>query len=189
MNKKLKNMTDEQLFALIKGNKKTARDAFEELYDRYSAKLFTYCLKALGNEELAQDIFQEVFVKIFESTKEDREMTNFAGFIIRITRNLCINEKRRKVHSMVPLEEFHMPAYEQTGDRREMNDLLDMALEALPDEYREVIILKEFLDLSYKEIAEILGENLPVVRIRIYRAKNKIRDILSPYLEDLQNLL
>ncbi|MFW5701409.1 MAG: RNA polymerase sigma factor [Bacteroidota bacterium] len=182
-------MTDELLFAEIQANGKNASAAFEELYDRYAAKLYTYCLKALGNEELARDIFQEVFAKIHESTKDDREMTNFSGFIIRITRNLCINEKRRKVHSMISLEDFHMPAYEESSDQQEMKELLEMALESLPEEYREVIILKEFLDLSYKEIAEILDENLPVVRIRIYRAKNKIRDILSPYLDELKNLL
>ncbi len=74
------------------------------------------------------------------------------------------------------------PSYESA----ELAHLLEAAMDALPDDYREALVLKEHLGLSYNEIADILGTTMPVVRTRIYRAKGKLKDILAPYLEDLQ---
>lgn len=178
-------MNDEELYDLFYEKKSIAYNAFNELYDRYSTNIYTYCLKIMGAEEIAQDIFQETFTRFYESASKKRKMTNVAGFLIKIARNLCLNEKIRKYNDKVPLEEFRLPSYDQPYEKKEMNSILEMAIDSLPEKYKEVIILKEFLDMTYKEIAKTLDTTLPIVRIRIYRAKNKIREFMTPYIEDL----
>ena len=81
-------------------------------------------------------------------------------------------------------EEFSYQSHSENPDLKERAELLEMAIESLPEKYREVIVLKEFLGFSYQEIADLLGVTLPSVRINIYRAKQKIKEILTPYLED-----
>lgn len=184
MSKILENKTDNELYEMLHQGGKPGRDAFDVLYARYSSKIFTYCKKILNNSDTAEDIFQETFVRFFESAKVERKMTNVAGFLIRIARNLCLNEKAKKYNDKVPLEDFQMPYLDNSYEKKELNDILNTALEALPEKFREVLILKEFMDLSYNEIAEALNTTLPVIRIRIYRARNKLREILQPYFEE-----
>lgn len=184
MAENLKHKTDEELYYLLYEDKQTAKRAFDEIYSRYSAKVYTYCRKVLNNAPAADDIFQDTFEKFLESTNVDRNMTNVAGFLIKIARNLCLNEKDKKYNEMLAIEDFQLPIYDKSFEKKEMNEILNIALDALPEKYREVLILKEFLDFSYQEIADALGSTLPVVRIRIYRAKTKLREILAPYFEE-----
>ncbi len=170
---------------MIKEGKLKARQAFEEIYSRYSTKIFTYCNRILFDKELAEDVFQETFLRFYETAEKNREMSNVSAFLFKIARNLCINEKQRKHHSFITFEELIYPTKDQNFERKEKEELMQMALDALPKKFREVLVLKEYLGFSYKEISEILETTLPSVRIRIYRAKQRIREILTPYLEDL----
>lgn len=187
MAESMKHITDEELYTLLRGKNKTVRLAFEELYSRYSTKIFTYCRKVLGDDQLAEDIFQETFMKLFESVEHDREMENFNGFLIKICRNLCLNEKTRKKYEHVFLDEMKLPDSLINQENVELKHLLEKAIDSLPDEFREPIILKEYFGMTYKEIAEITNTNLALVRTRIWRAKSKLRELMSPYKEDYQN--
>lgn len=182
----LGNISDEELYGMLSSDRNEARKGFDELYKRYSSKVFTYCKKVMGDTELAEDIFQETFTKFFESASKTKIMTNVSGYLIKIARNLCLNEKSRRQNKTVPIDERDFKYYENTLENKEMSRILDEALKQLPDQYREVLILKEFMDLSYNEIAAVLDTTLPVIRIRIYRAKNKLREIMYPYIRDLQ---
>lgn len=182
-------ISDEELFALLANGKKSiAKSAFEELYSRYSIILYNYCKKILSNENSTSDIFQETFLKVIEASKDGKVMTNFAGYIITIARNLCLNEKDNIRNTMVYVEDFNLSAI-PTRDDKELNEIIGIALENLAFEYRECLILKEFLNLSYSQIAELLDISLPVVRIRIHRAKDKLKSILSPYSKEINFLL
>lgn len=180
----IKMLSDEQLYDFLSGNKKSAKMAFDELYNRFSTKIFTYCNRILFDRELAEDVFQETFLRFLESAKKERDMTNVSAFIFRIARNLCINEKARKHHGFLSFEELIYPVSDQSYETKERVDLLETALQTLPQKYREVIVLKEFLGMSYQDIAEVLDSTLPSIRIRIYRAKQKLRDLLAPYIEE-----
>jgi len=189
MSKSLKNNTDEELFDLMKSNKNTSRLAFDELYDRYSSKIYSYCRKIMNNSPVADDIYQETFTKFFETAQKGKEMTNVAGYIIRIARNLCLNEKAKKHNDKVALEDYILPSYDKSYGTKQLLDLLDSAIEELPEQYKESLVMKEYMDMSYQEIADNLGITLPIVRIRIYRAKNKLRKVLAPYLNELEKIL
>jgi len=188
MSGKFSNKTDEEIFFYIKSKDKSlSRQAFEELYSRYANKIFTYCRKVLHSVELAEDVFQEIFIKFYESMKKVDEMTNLQGYLIRIARNMCLNEKSRRPPAKVELDESRHEYYDESYEDTEIADILHTSLDALPDEYREVIIMKEFMNMTYKDIAYALDLTVSVVRIRIFRGKQKLREIMSPYINDLQN--
>lgn len=190
MAQELQDISDEELFILLGAKKKKeARKAFDEIYNRYSSKIYSYCRKIMNNDEVANDIFQDTFTRVFEYAKKGKEMKNVAGFILKVARNLCLNEKAKKYNSNVTLEDLKFPHYDKSYGKKELEELLKLAIEDLPNDYKEALVLKEFMDMSYKEIAESLETTLPVIRIRIYRAKNKLKEILSPYLKEIDYLI
>lgn len=183
----LQHCSDEELFTALGSNDDRSRRAFELLYNRHGSRVYTYCRRMLNNTALAEDIFQEVFIRLHNSARDGRcTMTNTGAYLLRIARNLCLNELQKKCNATVALEEFDMPCHTPAYESAELAQLLETAMETLPEDYREALVLKEHLGLTYNEIAEVLGTTMPVVRTRIYRAKNKLKDILAPYLEDLQ---
>lgn len=181
-------MTDEELYYQLGGKKRDSVKAFDEIYRRYSSKVYSYCRKVLNNSEVANDVFQDTFSRFYESAKVDKKMTNVSGYLIRIARNLCLNEKARKYNDKVSLEDITLPSIDKAYGSKQLSELLETAIEDLPEQYREALVLKEFMDMSYKEIAESLDLTLPIVRIRIYRAKNKLRELLSPYMEEFEKI-
>lgn len=179
-------MSDIDLYAALKLEKPHSEQAFAELYARHSSRTFAYCRRILGDYDRAQDVFQETFVKFYNSAQQEREMTNVPAYLLRIARNLCLNAQRsQKGH--ISLEEYHIPsAFDMSHDKKELLGLITKAMEQLPIDYKEAFILREYEGLSYQEIADITESSLSTIKIRIYRAKQKIREILSPYINDLE---
>lgn len=179
------NISDETLYEYLKSkDKRENLDAFNEIYKRYSTKVYTYCRKVLNNDPAADDIFQETFTRLCEGAKNDRVMTNLSGYIFKIARNLCLTEKPRLLNIMVQLEDIQLPFYDKNYGQQELENIVELTIQSLPEIYREVIIMKEYMNLSYTEIAENLQLTVTVVRVRIFRAKQKLRELLLPYLED-----
>ncbi|MES2765277.1 MAG: RNA polymerase sigma factor [Bacteroidota bacterium] len=180
----LSQKSDTELYILLCGEKRIARAAFSLLYDRHSARVYSYCRRILQNPATAEDIVQEVFAKLFEQSCAKAEMTNIAGFLIRVARNLCLNEKEKKYNQHISLEEFHLSSQANEVERSELLKMIGAALETLPEAERESFSLKEFDGLNYTEISKILNITEQNVRIRVFRGKQKLREILSPYLHD-----
>lgn len=184
MAKSIDKYSDNELYYLLTSDKKTAEKAFAEIYSRHSSRIYAYCRRFLGNKEDAQDVFQETFIRFLDSTKQDRVMTNVPAFLLKIARNLCVNVKR-KDKKPVSFEEY-MVSDNRDGDNNELLTLIKMALDILPDEYKDIFILREYDGLSYQDIADMVDVPLSTVKIRIFRAKQKIRDILAPYMKELE---
>lgn len=177
------SFTDEQLTALLSG--KDAERAFTLLYDRYSSRIHAYCYRIVEDSAHAEDIFQETFIRFFQNAKAGREMRNVPGFLITIARNLCLNHKRdRKV--TVAIDDYHFPTSESKNyEQKELLDLIARSLELLDYDHREAFVLREYDGLSYEEVAEIIGTTVTNAKSRAFRAKQKIKAILQPYLKDL----
>ncbi len=184
MKRKLEEYTDSELFYQLKGDKRTAEKAFAELYARLSPRIYAYCRRFLGNRDDAMDVFQETFSKFFQSAAQERIMTNVPAFILRIARNLCVNIKRKE-RTDISYEDYMAYSNDTSSEQKELLALIRAAIKTLPEDYAEVFILREYDGLSYAEIAEVTGESLANVKVRIYRAKQKIRETLAPYLADL----
>ncbi len=188
MSGKFSNKTDEEVFGYLKSKEQSvSRQAFEELYSRYANKIFTYCRKVLHSTELAEDVFQEIFIKFYESLQRISAMTNVQGYLIRIARNMCLNEKSRRTPPKVELDESRHEYNDESYENKEIASILHASLDALPDEFREAIVMKEFMNMTYKDIAYALDVSVAVARIRIFRGKKQLREIMAPYINDLQS--
>lgn len=177
------SLPDAELFSCLNGEKEVAEAAFSELYARYSGRVYAYCLRFLGNRDEAQDVYQETFIRFYECARQDREMTNVPGFLLKIARNLCLNTRRNKKRT-VEFEDYQYLVPPKSAENSEFLQLITTALDMIPDDYREVFILREYEGLSYAEIAEVVDSSLSNVKVRIFRAKQKIRDILAPYIRE-----
>lgn len=178
---------DLELYAKFAGADVTAQQALTLLYRRYSQRIYTYCRKITGDSHTAEDLLQETFVKLFEAGKQGRQIENFPAYLMTIARNLCLSHRARAKRQYVPVEDFHLTVRDIPYEQKELLQLIQTALELLPEDYREAFVLREYNGLTYNEIAEIIGQSLDVVKVRIFRAKKRLRDILAPYLEDLNH--
>lgn len=180
----LEEYSDAELFEFLSKDDNVSERAFAEIYSRYASKVYAFCRRFLENREEAQDIFQETFIKFHECRKQKRDMSNMGAFLLTIARNKCVNFVQRNKQG-ITFEDYMVADEGISTENRELIDLLKMAMDMLPDEYREVFVLREYDGFSYQEIADIVGESLANVKIRIFRAKQKIKEILEPYIEDV----
>lgn len=186
MQKNHSEYSDSELFQRLRGEKQVAEEAFAELYNRHSSRIFAYCRRVMGDKEVARDVFQETFLQFYKSAEKEREMTNVLAFLLKIARNMCLNQRRNNRQKLVSFEEYQFPTYDQLPEKSELLQLITTSLELLPHDLREVFVLREYSGMSYTDIGEIVNASLPIVKVRIFRAKQKIREILAPYLEDLE---
>ena len=185
--KRLGRLSDKELCGLIAGkNPAESEAAFTVLYERYSRRIHAYCYRILSNNEDAEDAFQETFLRFHRTIRNGSRMTNVSGLLFTIARNLCINLKKKNTRwAADPVEHDTLSDRDEAYEKRELLELIKTSLELINPDYREAFVLREYNGLSYKEIAEVLEITLPTAKIRVFRAKEKIRLVLEPYLRDL----
>ncbi len=181
-NKSFENLSDEELFFLVK---KGDRLAFDTLYARFSKRLYAYCLKACSTKEIAQDTFQGIITIVLEK-KDSFIGGNFTAWIMTIARNQCllIHRNRKQVDENVILEEELI--YNRTDTDFGLKELLAECINKLPEEFAEVINLRYYSDFSNQEIAETLKISEELVRVRLFRAKKMLTEIVKPYKDELR---
>ena len=175
---------DMELYSLLGGKKAIAESAFAELYARYSQRIFAFCLRLTGSHEDASDAFQETFLKFYHTTKTTAVVDNISAYLYTIARNICINSKRDD-HITIRLEDYNLKSNDVGYEQKELLQLVARALEVLDFDAREAFILRQFQGLSYNEISLIVGDTETAVKNRVWRAKEKLKSILTPYLADL----
>lgn len=177
--------TDQDLFRQLSAGEARAQAALTILYRRYAQRIYTYCRKIIGDGQIAEDLLQDTFVKFFDAGRQGRPVENIPAYLLTIARNLCFTHQVKAKRQFVPFEEIHWMDRDVPYEHRELLQLIQTSLEVLPEEYREAFILREYNGLSYAEIAEVIGQSVDLVKVRIFRAKKKLREILAPYLNDL----
>jgi RNA polymerase sigma-70 factor (ECF subfamily) len=190
---RLETCSDAELIQLFHCSPGQRESVFSEIYRRYAQRIKIYCVRVVGSEEDGSDIFQETFVRFFRAAfREPHEKTmdkpidNIGGYVMRIARNLCLNHKR-DTKSTVTIDEWEraMPDF-PNYEREELLNLIAVALEYLEFDYREAFVLRFYQGYSYEEIAELTGASISTVTNRIWRAKDKLKTVLKPYLADLE---
>lgn len=185
MERLLSEYTDTELYELL--GTADGNVAFEELYARYSSLVYAYCVRVMGDRDKAADVFQDTFIRFFQSAQRHQSMENVKGYLLTISRNLCLNEKKRASANNLEFDELlYNPGESREHERNEMMDLIARALELLPQEMREAFVLREYQGLSYKEMTVILDIKLETAKVRVFRARQRIKEILQPYLDDMQ---
>jgi RNA polymerase sigma-70 factor (ECF subfamily) len=166
---------------LIERCRRGDRHAFEPLFRRYRDQAYGYALGLVGSPDEALDLTQEAFVRAFQALKRFRPGAPFEPWFFRIVRNLCLNAiRRRKTWRMVPWDAVRDLQSGEDGpsaeiEKREIQDAVWLAISELTPDQREIIILKDFQDLSYKEIAEVLEIPVGTVMSRLYYARQALK--------------
>ncbi len=181
------DLDDGGLYTCLTAGGSEAELAFAELYSRYSHRIYGYCMTMLGHAEEANDVFQDTFVKFYNSAVKGQTVANVPGYLFRIARNLCLNHKRDSKVT-IEFDEIQFLSFDDSYEKKELLKLLQTSIDLLEDEYREALILREIYGMNYAEMAEITEDSIPALRNRVWRAKDKLREILSPYLSELSNL-
>lgn len=167
------------------------RDARRELFDRHRDAAFRVALRITGNEQDALDVVQDSFIKAFESLAGFQQEAGFSTWFLRIVTNRALDLLRhRKVRLAVPLErdDGRLPPAslarngQQPGanlERQETKARIQQAIDMLPPEQKSVFALYATGDLTYGQIAEIVGVPIGTVMSRIYHARRRLREMLS----------
>ncbi len=179
----LSTCSDEELYRAWRAGGSQRPLAFQEIYARYSHRVYMYCVRMTGNRDDADDVFQDTFKRFYEA-ETAASVTNILSYLLRSARNHFLNS-RRNASRWSPFNDQdiadHVPLYE----REELFSMIASALELLDVPYREAFVLRFYEGLPYKEIAEITGDSVASLKVRVMRAKDQIRTILSPYINDI----
>jgi len=162
--------------------------AFNELMRRYKLPVVNFVYRLLGSVEDAQDVAQEIFVRVYRNVDTVRPETKFSTWLFALARHAAIDHwRRRQRHPAEPLES--VPPLVGRSDTvedvaaREVSHEIAAAVEKLPEDQRVALILAEYHGLSYAEVAEILRCTEKSVEARLYRAKQTLRGRLRHLLE------
>lgn len=162
--------------------------AFVSIYNRYKTSVYAFCVKMLGDRELARDVMQETFLRVYENRDRLVNISSFKAWIFTIARNQCLNQIR-KARWQVPLDTERDLVAERSEtpisllEKNERVALVARYLNELSDEYREVIILREYQNMSYDEIAAVTRSTLSAVKSRLFKARRKLAGFIEPLLE------
>lgn len=178
---KLKSLDDEDLFERFKSKKDI--DAFTVLYEKYSKKVFAYCLRTFNDRERAKEVFQRVFTTVVDK-KDTFKGGSFIAWLMIITRNYCLLEKRNKFY-YEEIKDNTLIGFASEKNDFLMSEFVRKQIEELPEDYRELIKMRYYDDFSYKEISEIKNWSMSQVKIKIFRAKKILMKALMPLKESL----
>ncbi len=188
-------MSDGELIsAILKGE----QDKYGELVGRYQGRLVNYLFRLLRNSEEAHDLAQEVFLKVYQALDRYNPRYKFSTWLFRVARNAAIDTIRKRRVQFVSMErrrdddgpattwEPVSPARGPYADLRnlERGEAIQRSIEALPWEYRQLIVLRHYGELTYDEIATLQEMPLGTVKNKLFRARQMLKENLADYLTD-----
>ena len=186
---------DRTLVARILGGD---RDGFTELVKRYEKRVINYVYRITHRYEEAHDLAQEIFVKVFLALDRYDPTYQFSTWLFRIAQNSAIDALRKKTVNEVSIapkpgdDESKEREFADTGvspyralNNKQLADAIDSAVKNLPSDYRELIQLRHFAELSYEEIASMKKLPLGTVKNKLFRARNLLKVELEGFVEPL----
>ena len=162
--------------------------AWQLLVERHSHRVLNIAYQFTGRREESEELAQEIFLRVFRSLQRFDLSTSFVPWLVRISRNLCIDEYRARHREKKALTgeepdaertEDHRPSPERNLQSRELAERVRRALDRLPPELKEALVLRELQGLSYEEIAETLNLAEGTVKSRIHRARLELSEVLG----------
>lgn len=175
-----------------------ASRAFDLLVERYQTRLLNFVYRTVGDRERAEDLVQEVFIRVHRHLARFDRSKKFSTWIYTIASNLAKNELRNRARNPLVLfqtmtagwEDEERPLeFEDTAarpddayERRNLREMIDAAVLRLPTHHRQVFVLREIEGRSYEEIAEMTNCNLGTVKSRLNRARASFAELVGPVL-------
>jgi len=199
-----KELTDEKLASLYVNDRDD--DAYNEIVNRYGEKIFRLAMRITKNPDSAEEVLQNVFVKLIEKLGTFREESKLATWIYTVSSNeafMFLRSKNKSSFKEISVEEFNNKdngsAYEglqikydgfgpdDSAINAQQQEILERAISELPEEYRVVFQLRDVEGLSNQEAADILSLSLPAVKSRILRARNQLKKKLARYFPEFKD--
>ncbi|MGE3957162.1 MAG: RNA polymerase sigma factor [Vicinamibacterales bacterium] len=179
-------MTDELLMRAVQGGE---LDALGELFERHHRPVFRFLSRTTGDQAVAEDLVQEVFVRILKYRHTYDPESRFETWLFRIARNARTDHFRKRPPTPAPVDEAldlvaGDPGPAQQFEREVDAVQLERALRQLPDEPRDLLVLARYHGLPYDRIAEMLGIEVGAVKVRVHRAMKQLRAVFFR-LEDV----
>lgn len=191
----LTDESDEDLMVRYQGGEVRA---FEILLGRHRKPVFNFILRYVGDKETAEDLLQEAFMRVIKGAEAYKRQAKFTTWLYTIARNLCVDQTRRRKHRKHASLDAPMSSDEDSGtlldvvsgnemasDRKTVNKQLEQrmnqAIQSLVEEQREVFMMREFLDMPFKQIADVVGVPENTVKSRMRYALEKLRLELDEY--------
>jgi RNA polymerase sigma-70 factor (ECF subfamily) len=174
--------------------------AFEVLLTRHRRPVFNFILRFIGDRETAEDLLQEAFMRVIKGAEAYKRQAKFTTWLYTIARNLCVDQTRRRKHRKHASLDQPMDNSDDSGtlmdviankemasDRKTVNkqlhEQMQRAIASLGEEQREVFLMREFLDMPFKQIADVVGVPENTVKSRMRYALEKLRLELDEYKE------
>ncbi|RLE14294.1 RNA polymerase subunit sigma-24 [Candidatus Aerophobetes bacterium] len=189
-------VSDEVLVARFKEGDESS---FKELVERYQSRVYSIVLAMLGDKNDADDLSQEVFLKVYRFIHQFKGRSKFFTWLYRLTINTCISARNRKKRNnqillsqsfkkdFTPIDTLQNDAKSpiEILQNRELEKKIKLALDSLSDGLKEVFVLREIEDLSYKQLSRILHCPEGTVKSRLFRAREELKKKLMPYIDEL----
>lgn len=165
--------------------------AFIELFDRHTPRLGKYCRKMVGDVSTVEDLLQDLWEKVYRLRKDARGTPpNPLGLLYWMTRNLCLNHIRgnRRHASLEDIPEGAQPSV-VGRELSQMEEIVVIALEQLPMQQREVLILNAYSGYTLEDIGQMMGESAGSIRTRAWRARTQLKRLIAVLVELEENRL
>ena len=171
-------------------------ESFEKLLRRNQERVFRLAQRYLNDASWAEDITQEVFIRVYNASENYAPTARFTTWVYRITVNLCLNALRDSHNRPeVPLESgqdgslelSEASVVEDPGaemDSAELSEIVGKAVADLPENQRTILLLRRYEEMSYEEISEVVGKAPTAVKSLLARARQNLKEALKKYLED-----
>ncbi|HIK63274.1 MAG TPA: sigma-70 family RNA polymerase sigma factor [Flavobacteriales bacterium] len=189
------NLSDSELVALyLKGDSKS----FEALIQKHKNKIYAFILSKIRSRDLAEDIFQDTFIKVINSLQKGKynEEGKFLPWVMRIANNLVIDyfRKSKKMRTIAPTDNFDIFDILQDGEKNIEDNLVNnqihkdlrKLIEHLPEDQKEVLKMRYYAELSFKEISESTGVSINTALGRMRYALINLRKLIDSHQVDLQ---
>jgi len=195
MSRGAERLSDEQLVAAVLGGR---QDLFGDLVGRYQGRLVNYLYRMLRNVDESHDLAQDVFFKGYQALDGFDPKYRFSTWLFRVAQNAAIDHLRKRRFKLVSIhrqdsetgeaQEWDLPSPERGpyGDLRnlERGEAIQGAIDELPWEYRELILLRHYGELSYDEIASLKEMPLGTVKNKLFRGRQMLKQKLAEFLLD-----
>lgn len=159
-------------------------DAFALLYDDYVKRIYRFVYFKIGSKEESEDITADVFLKVWHYLQEKKDVKSFSGLVYRVARNAIIDLYRKRSSQNVQVMAEEMDYGDEGKWKNTTEDKMDAdtvltAIKKLKQEYQEILLLRYVDELSFEEIAEIVGKTNLTVRVTAHRAQKKLKELFG----------
>ncbi len=158
--------------------------AFVSIYNHHKVGIYSFCLKMLMDRDLALDVMQDTFVRVYENRDRLINTAAFKSWLYTIARNQCLNRLRQRGREVRLDDSMDVGADGDTPvsqmEKNERVEFVNRFLEELSPAYREVIVLREYQNLSYEEIAAVTRSTISAVKSRLFKARRKLGRLMRP---------